>query len=117
MVIRLLLVLLTVLTFHGTAFAHGALERATPKPGSVVKTAPAQVTLRFNEKLEPKFSTVEVINASGERMDAAPAQVKSGTTLEVALKPVPAGTYTVNWQVVSMDIHTTSGSFTFEVRP
>lgn len=117
MVIRMLAVMLTMLAFHGYAWAHGALERATPKAGSVVKAAPPRISLRFSEKLEPKFSTIQVTNSAGERMDDAPTATKDGSTLEVTLKPLPPGTYKVTWRAVSVDTHASSDSYTFEVRP
>ena len=33
----------------------------------------------------------------------------------VGLKPLAAGTYRVHWHVLSVDTHTTQGSFTFRV--
>jgi methionine-rich copper-binding protein CopC len=35
--------------------------------------------------------------------------------LHVGLKPLPPGTYRVHWRVLSVDTHTTEGSFTFQV--
>ena len=98
------------------ALAHGALERAVPKAGSVVKAAPAEVKLRFSEKLEVKFSTAEVTDAAGQRVEAGPVQAEANS-LVVPLKPLAPGIYTVTWRVVSVDTHATAGRFTFEVRP
>ena len=38
-----------------------------------------------------------------------------GTELQIGLKSLPPGTYTVSWHVVSVDTHPTEGTFTFEV--
>jgi len=37
--------------------------------------------------------------------------------LKVPLKPLPPGTYTVDWHALSVDTHTTQGHFTFEIKP
>jgi len=116
MLVRLFALLLLVMLPMEGALAHGALERANPKAGSVLKAAPAQVKLRFSEKLEVKFTTVEITDAAGQRVEAGPAQAE-GNNVEVPLKPLAPGTYTVSWRVVSVDTHTTSGRFSFELRP
>jgi methionine-rich copper-binding protein CopC len=35
--------------------------------------------------------------------------------LQIPLKPLPPGTYKVNWHVLSVDIHKTQGSYSFSV--
>ncbi|MBO0754240.1 MAG: copper resistance protein CopC [Bradyrhizobiaceae bacterium] len=39
------------------ASAHGHFVRATPAEDGAVKDAPAEVTLKFNERLEPALSS------------------------------------------------------------
>ena len=88
-----------------------------PGVGSSLPTSPKTVTLWFTQELEPAFSDVVVTNAAGQRVDAGKAQVPDGhpMELEVALKPLPPGTYKVSWHVVSVDTHRTEGTFTFQV--
>ncbi len=99
------------------AFAHAFLDHASPAVGSSVPTAPKSITLWFTQDLEPAFSQVRVTNRAGQRVDAGNAEVPQGKPdeLQIGLKPLPAGTYTVHWRVVSVDTHTTEGTFTFEV--
>jgi methionine-rich copper-binding protein CopC len=74
--------------------------------------------LSFTEKLEPKFSSIDVRDAQGAAMQAGKTALGgSQTELRVALKPLPPGTYTVIWRVLSVDTHRTNGSFTFRVGP
>ena len=101
--------------FAGTAaHAHAFLDHASPLVGGTVAAAPHEVTLWFTQSIEPAFSRVEVTDANGARVDQGKAQV-SGSTMRVGLKPVGAGTYRVHWHVLSVDTHTTQGSFTFHV--
>ncbi len=101
----------------GAAWSHAFLERAEPRVGSAVKSPPSQVRAWFTQDLEPAFSTLEVVNQSGERVDRGPAQVDpaSRALLQVPLKPLGPGTYRVKWRVLSVDTHVTEGDFTFRV--
>jgi methionine-rich copper-binding protein CopC len=96
------------------AFAHAHLDRAEPRVESTVTPAPREVSLSFTEGLEPAFSTVEVRDAEGARMDEGEAQI-SGRTMRVGLKPLPPGTYKVYWRALSVDTHKTEGTFSFRV--
>jgi len=99
------------------AQAHAFLDHASPAVGSSVATSPPVATLWFTQDLEPAFSSVTVTDQAGQRVDLGNAQVPQGSQseLQVGLKPLPPGTYTVSWRVLSVDTHTTEGSFTFTV--
>ena len=96
------------------AHAHAMLDNAIPPVGSAVASAPKEVVLTFNEKLEPAFSSIEVRGADGAVVSNGKVIAK-GTQMRVPLKALPPGTYTVNWRVLSVDTHRTQGSFTFRV--
>ena len=105
---------LTILTSATQGFAHALLDRAEPRVGNTVATAPRELKLWFTQKLEQAFSTVTVTSAAGERVDAGKAQV-NGNEMSVSLRALGPGTYRVNWHVLSVDTHTTDGNFTFNV--
>ena len=109
LIIPLLLLLVT-----GEASAHAFLDHAEPRVGNKVATAPREVRLWFTQKLEPAFSTITVTNAVGQRVDTGKSRV-SGNQMSVSLRSGGAGTYRVTWRVLSVDTHTTDGSFTFQV--
>ena len=96
------------------AQAHAFLDHAEPRVGSTVQTAPREVVLYYTQNLEPAFSSVEVSDASGARVDLGKPKI-SASTMRVGLKQLPPGTYRIRWQVLSVDTHTTEGSFTFHV--
>jgi copper resistance protein C len=96
------------------AHAHAFLDHASPLVGSTVGSAPSEVTLSFTQSLEPAFSSVQVTDGKGARVDTGKAQV-SGTTMRIGLKSLGPGTYRVRWQVLSVDTHKTQGSFSFQV--
>jgi methionine-rich copper-binding protein CopC len=102
-----------------TVQAHAFLDHASPAVGSTVPIAPETVTMWFTQQLEPAFTTATVTDASGNTVDTGPAQVdpKDPTELRVALEKLSPGTYAVSWHALSVDTHTTTGHFTFEIKP
>jgi methionine-rich copper-binding protein CopC len=115
----LLLLLPALLLDVPTARAHAMLERASPAVGSTVRSAPAEITLRFTEALEVAFSTLQVTGPGGERVDAGDMHVDGSgkTVLHASLKPLTPGVYMVAWRAVSVDTHVTRGDFKFTVAP
>lgn len=116
---RALAVTALVALIAGVALAHSFLERAEPRPGSTVKAAPAEIRLRFTERLEPAFSTVQVTDDKGRRVDRGEAHTEPGSPrqLRVPLGPIGAGRYAVRWRVLSVDSHVVEGDFSFSVAP
>jgi len=105
---------LLLLLVGGQAAAHAMLERAEPRVGNTVAIAPRDVTLWFTQKLEAAFSTISVTDPAGQRIDTGKARV-SGNQMSVSIRAGGAGMYRVIWRALSLDAHTTDGSFTFQV--
>ena len=104
----------------GSALAHADLASAEPAAGASVKTAPATLSITFTEEVEPKFSSIEVLDASGKRFDDGKAHTApdNGKLLSVKLKPLVPGTYKVIWRATaSDDSHKTKGNYTFTLNP
>jgi methionine-rich copper-binding protein CopC len=99
------------------ALAHSFPKTESPAAGSVVRSAPSEVVIVFTEPLEPRFSSLQVKDASGARVDAGPAHTapEDATRFSVPLKPLSAGTYKVIWHATSVDTHKTEGSYDFTV--
>ena len=107
-----------------TANAHPALVQSTPAANATT-AAPARIELRFSERLVEAFSGADLLTVDmpGMKMDkpskeAATAAIGAdGMTLILTpAKPLPAGTYRVDYHVVSTDTHRVTGSFTFRVK-
>jgi methionine-rich copper-binding protein CopC len=109
----------TALSLSGVvaAFAHAHLVRATPAEGGTVNSAPNEVTLKFNERLEPSFSSAVIRDSTGKQVDKADAHVDKAdrTVVRVSLPPLEPGVYTVEWRAMSSDTHKINGNFTFRV--
>lgn len=98
----------------GEVAAHAFLDRAEPRVGNTVETAPREVTLYFTQKLEAAFCNITITNDAGERVDTGKTRV-SGSQMAISLRPVSSGIYRVIWHVLSVDAHTTDGNYSFRV--
>ena len=99
------------------ASAHAFLDHAAPAVGSTVHAPPSQVKLWFTQELEPAFSTAQVSDSAGKRVDQADARVDGSdpTLLTVSVPALAPGKYRVSWRVLSVDTHVTEGDFSFDV--
>src|SRR5262245_49688069 len=68
------------------AYAHAELIGTTPSDGSVLRSAPRGVVLRFDEPLESSFATVEVRDPFGRRIDDRQVRRVDPRTLSVGLR-------------------------------
>lgn len=99
------------------AQAHANLIRADPAPATVVPTAPAQVRLSFTEVVSVLPAGIRVNGPDGRRLgsqaDRDPADAQAVVIdLPRGLKD---GTYTVTWNVLSIDGHAIGGVYRFAV--
>jgi copper transport protein len=84
----------------------------------VVQAGPPEILFWFSEEVDVKFSHVQVVNSSGQRVDNNDLhdhgdRTNPGITMQIN---VPDGTYTVIWDVLSIvDGHRTKGSFPYFV--
>jgi methionine-rich copper-binding protein CopC len=108
---------LTSLAAPGLAWGHAQLQRAEPAVGATVRSPPPQVEITFSEAVEPRFSTIAVLDAAGNAVDKHDLHASDGKRLAVSLGPVPPGVYRVIWRATSVDTHKTEGSFSFTVAP
>ncbi|MEV6531628.1 copper resistance CopC/CopD family protein [Streptomyces sp. NPDC048448] len=102
----------------GGASAHAALTGADPQDGSVLKTAPRQVTLTFTESIGLLDDSFRVLDPGNRRVhtgDPGHADGRSDTARVTLPKGLGTGTFTVAWRVVSADSHPVSGAFTFSI--
>jgi len=97
------------------AAAHAKLVSSSPAANATV-AAPAQIELRFNEKLQPKFSGFE-LRSGGV---AVPVKVSVGqdglTMVGTPARALGAGAYEVNWHAITADTHRMQGVYAFTVR-
>jgi copper resistance protein C len=117
-IIATALLLTGMLIAPSSVRAHAFLDHSDPAVGSTVPTAPAVLHIWFTQELEPAFSWIQVTDKSGAPVNDGSSTVdpNNNQEMDIKLKSLPAGTYTVKWHALSVDTHTTQGDFTFQVK-
>ena len=84
----------------------------------MLSRAPTRVVLKFNERLEPAFSSLSVWSADGLQVDEQDVRVgpEDSRRLSVGLPRLEARVYTVRFRVLSVDGHVVESSFPFTIR-
>ncbi len=120
MLARLCAAVLTLLLASALATAveaHPTLKSATPSADGTA-AAPTEIRLSFSEGVIVKFSGVELQDQAGKTVVTGKLATdpKDQKLLIVPLQgPLTAGTYTVKWNVVSVDTHRVNGTYSFKV--
>ena len=101
------------------ARAHAVLVKSEPAQRAKLLHSPSSVRLWFNEKLEPSFSSLVVLDSAGRPVTQASATVPAADPrlIELALPALGAGRYTVQYRVLSIDGHRVKAAFAFDVQP
>jgi methionine-rich copper-binding protein CopC len=100
-----------------SASAHPTLKSAMP-PAEGVASAPSEIRLNFSEAVIPKFSTVGLKDQAGKSIATGKVAINPNDARQLVLAlevPLQAGTYTVQWNVVSVDTHRVNGIYSFKV--
>ena len=100
------------------AFAHAFLDHAVPGVGMTVSGPVRELRLYFTQGVVTAFSHVHLVSSAGAAIPVSkPVNDPSDQqTVIVRLgRALGPGTYSLSWQVVSVDTHTTQGTFTFTV--
>ena len=109
---------LTLAVQSQVAEAHANLIRSEPSASSTLDASPDRITIWFSEPMEAAFSEIQVLDATGARVDSQDSAVDANdlTIMSVSLPTLPDGTYTVAWRNLStIDGHSLRGAFTFSV--
>ncbi|HEL2960691.1 TPA: copper homeostasis periplasmic binding protein CopC [Stenotrophomonas maltophilia] len=115
-----LALLLSGLAVAPLVLAHPSLVRATPAADATVAPA-SQIELQFSEKVMPRATRIELSMDHGRMKMAMPTTAQQisedGHTLRARFaKPLPAGTYALQWRAVGQDSHPITGNYRFTVK-
>jgi methionine-rich copper-binding protein CopC len=99
------------------AAAHAKLVESSPAAGSTV-AAPKEITLVFNEKIEPAFSSITLNDATGKKILGGKAEVDASNPaiLKLETPGLVPGAYAVQWVGIGPDGHRRTGTFQFTVK-
>lgn len=116
--LRLASALTLALLTAGVVWAHPSLVRSEPAANSTVASAPRQVTVWFDEAIEPQYGNLSVFDGRNARVDNFDTRFAPGAepSLTVTLPELPQGSYVVAWRVFSVgDGHSVGGAFAYGV--
>ncbi len=106
------ILLLLWLLIPSAAWAHASLIGSDPADGATLLRAPAQITLTFNEPVEPL--NLRLVGSGGASPIAGIAEDGARLVL-TPRQPLRDGAYVVSWRVISSDGHPIGGALTFFV--
>jgi methionine-rich copper-binding protein CopC len=111
------LALFSVAIVASSVAAHSLPNRFDPGRDTTVRSAPREVRIRFGGDIEAAFSTIEVKDAAGRRVDKGDARLdeRNPRILRVSLHPLEPGVYRVTWQILAIDGHRNEGAYGFTV--
>ena len=98
--------------------AHAYLVKSIPAQRAVLYRAPAKIQLWFNERLEPRYSSLIVLDAAGKSIDLGEPEITKDDPkrLSATVKALPPGRYVVNYRVLSVDGHLVQNQFPFTIK-
>lgn len=115
-----LALLLSGLAVAPLALAHPSLVRSTPAADATIAPA-TEITLQFSERVMPRATRIELSMDHGRMKMAMPTTAQElsedGHTLRARFaRPLPAGSYALQWRAVGQDSHPMTGNYRFTVK-
>ena len=115
----LVLAVASLFAFPVAAFAHGEMVQATPAVDSNVLTAPTEVSIEFDGKLQiignTNVNSIEVTDNQGQVI-SSPTSVVEGNKISTKLQLTDiTGLVSVHYRIVSEDGHPVEGDYSFTV--
>lgn len=100
------------------AYAHARLQASQPAASSALASSPKQIRLQFNERLEPAFSKIELVDAKDALLPLPHAEFDKADpkAMFAPVPPLRPGQYRVRWSVMAHDGHKVNGEFAFSVK-
>lgn len=105
---------LAVLGVVGPAQAHDQILSSAPESGAKLDTAPTQIKLTFSETPMEDSAKMVAATSGGQKIPLDEPTVK-GKVVTVPWPTQDAGSFDVNWRVVSSDGHPINGTIAFQV--
>jgi len=98
--------------------AHAYLIKSVPAQRAVLFRAPVKIQLWFNERLEPRYSSLSLKRADDKPVDIGKVEVNAEDPkqLSVSISPLSAGRYVITYRVLSVDGHVVQDQFPFTVK-
>ena len=112
------LVLAVIIVFWTSpvpADAHAVLVDSYPASNSALDTAPEEIRLTFNERVERALADLRITDRNGKEIRLQAASENQGRTLTAQLPALKDGWYMVSYRVLSADGHPIASAFVFRI--
>lgn len=105
-------VFLVCVVFIPDAYGHATIVKTEPANGQQIKNPPSKITIYYSEGVQ--LAEIAVFDSNGNKQSQRP-QINSADNriVTVPIQEIGVGVYTVSWQVLSVDGHTTNDNFFF----
>jgi methionine-rich copper-binding protein CopC len=100
------------------AHAHAFLDHGVPGVGMTVSGPLREIRLYYTQGVVTAFSHVHVVSSTGAAIPVSkPVSDPSDQQVMIVRlsRPLGPGTYSLSWQVTSVDTHVTQGTYHFTV--
>jgi methionine-rich copper-binding protein CopC len=104
-----------LLALAGSARAHSLLLESAPAADALLAAPPPEISLRFNNRIEKKLSTIRLLDERGGVRPLAMLADGPADRLTATVPSLDPGAWRVEWRVLSTDGHVVSGRFSFRV--
>lgn len=109
------LLLAVLVALPAPAQAHDTLLESDPADGDTLETSPEDITLTFSADILDVSPLVRISDESGEQVAEITPSIEGPVATATLPEQLPAGTYSVQWRVVSSDGHPIEDTFTLTV--
>ena len=103
--------LAALLALGAPAQAHDTLLESDPADGATLESSPEAITLTFSADILDVSPLVRITDENGEQLAEITPSIDGPVATATLEEPLPAGTSTVQWRVVSSDGHPIEGTF------
>jgi copper resistance protein C len=98
-----------------SASAHSEFVSSTPADGDSVSGTPTEIVLTFSAALDPKKSSIVLIDASGSQIAKAGVDPAKNTVMRMTPPTLDPGAYEIDWTSVATDGDLLRGKVHFTV--
>lgn len=109
------MLLAALLAIPAPAQAHDTLLSSDPEDGATLETSPEALTFTFSADVLEVSPLVRITDESGTELAEIVPTVDGPVATATLEEPLPAGTHTIQWRVVSSDGHPIEGTQTLTV--
>lgn len=110
----LLTIFLACVIFIPDAYGHATIVKTEPTNGQQIKDPPSEITIHYSEGVQ--LAEISVFDSNGNKKSQRPhIDSTDNRIVKTPLQEIGDGVYTVSWQVLSVDGHTTNDNFFFIV--